>query len=150
MNDAEFKNLIESISVHLGNGVPDLSLGKDLDLYIDQANRRFYRKYHGTWTTNAEAVIGPVFMTGGGTAVQEYFINGTAPDMNGNFTVTPAMIGASPVNHKHSIAEVVGLQELIDAKSPINHTHNMISSLSANGVAMTGPVTLEAGENVSF
>lgn len=64
MTDEEFKSLLENETVHLGTGAPSSSTGKDLDLYVDQTTRKFYRKYFGEWNCAAEVVLGPFFTTG--------------------------------------------------------------------------------------
>ena len=64
MNDVQFKNLLESMQVIFGDGLPLPEQGKDLDLYIDQTHRKFYRKYFGAWNCAADVVLGPLFTTG--------------------------------------------------------------------------------------
>lgn len=63
MNDTEFKALIESAEVHLGNGEPAATVGNELDIFIDQDGRKFWRKCNGKWTSNASYVLGPLFLT---------------------------------------------------------------------------------------
>ena len=58
MTDNEFKELIDNQVCHIGEGAPDVNLGKEFDLYIDKLNHRFYRKSNDVWTSAPKEVIG--------------------------------------------------------------------------------------------
>ena len=49
-------------------------------------------------------------------------------------THTPAEVGASPVVHTHTIAQVTNLQSSLDGKSPTSHTHSAASIGAAPAV----------------
>lgn len=84
---------------------------------------------------------------GGGDMV--YTINNLAADENGNFTLTGTSIGAADIAHIHVISDITGLQDSLDDKAAVNHSHQeYVSGLTVDGETARGECSLVAGNNV--
>lgn len=71
------------------------------------------------------------------------------PDSNGNFTVTAADLGAAAATHSHAVSDITGLQDALDGKSGISHTHDMVSSIVVGGSTVSGEVQIVGTGNVA-
>lgn len=82
----------------------------------------------------------------GNKVPEKYTINGVQPDADGNFTVTATDLGSAEPDHEHVISDIDGLQEELDNKSNIIHTHPYVTSFQVTGdTALTGSINF-AGE----
>lgn len=79
-----------------------------------------------------------------------YTVNGAPPDDDGNFTITAEGIGAAEADHRHDIAAVENLQNSLNGKSNIGHTHELVAGVTVNGETVSGALTLEAADNMQI
>jgi hypothetical protein len=100
-----------------------------------------------TFTTNQ--TTGATVINSLGGDMQTYTINGQ-PAVDGNFVLTPEGLGAADETHQHVIADVLGLQEALNEKSPKDHPHQMVSGVTIGAATLTGDVALLAGSNVQL
>lgn len=70
-------------------------------------------------------------------------INGISPDASGNFTLGLDEFDVAARVHGHKIADIVGLQDSLDSKSDLSHTHNYVTGLNVNGNISQGQVSIE-------
>lgn len=77
-----------------------------------------------------------------------YTINGKIADDNGNFTITSEDINSAAIVHNHSINDINGMQDVINSKSPKDHTHNMVYSVEVGDKLLKSSVVIEGGENI--
>jgi hypothetical protein len=80
--------------------------------------------------------------TTGGAEIQ-WKINDQSADENGNFNITPEMVGAAPSDHGHIMADIDGLAEEFASKSPVGHSHDLVSGIAVEGVEQS-PITSTA------
>lgn len=77
-----------------------------------------------------------------------YTVNNKLADDNGNFTITSDDIGSAEIIHKHAISDINGMQDVINSKSPKDHTHNMVYSVEVGDKLLKSSVVIEGGENI--
>ena len=58
-----------------------------------------------------------------------YKINGNYPNVDWAFTLTPQNMGMAAEQHSHPMDNLNGIQPALDAKSDVDHTHEMVSQL---------------------
>lgn len=72
-----------------------------------------------------------------------FTINGIAPSADGTFTLTSAELDVAEDVHQHAVADIVGLQDIVDNKSDVTHVHDYVQSITANGQTAVGDIVLE-------
>lgn len=78
-----------------------------------------------------------------------YTVNNLAADEDGNFTLTASSLGAAAIDHSHVISDITGLQDSLDDKAELEHSHeDYVSGLTVNGETARGECSLVAGNNV--
>ena len=96
-----------------------------------------------------DSLLGELRETDASDAI-DYTVNGAPPDDDGNFTITAEGIGAAAEDHRHDIADVADLQDSLDGKSNVDHTHELVSGVTVNGETVSGALTLAAADNMQI
>ncbi len=61
-------------------------------------------------------------------------VNNQVADETGNFSITPALVGAAEAVHEHVMSDIAGLADEFAAKAPAAHSHQLVSGISVDGV----------------
>ena len=78
-----------------------------------------------------------------------YTINNQEPDEDGNFNLTPEILNAASAIHNHNINDINNLHAILDEKSNLDHSHNVVTSINVNDTVLTGNVKIEGKGNIN-
>jgi hypothetical protein len=69
-------------------------------------------------------------------------VNGVYPDASGTFNLSLDDLNVASRTHLHNIADITGLQALLDSKANINHVHDYITGFNIDGDSVSGTIVL--------
>lgn len=71
-----------------------------------------------------------------------YKVNGNDPDETGNFQLDSESINAATIDHIHHYNDITDLNEQLDAKSNISHTHPYLQAIQVEDHIFTNTISL--------